>query len=554
MNNSVLKLTLAAILMTPSVLAAQRFIVLSSDTDKFLVEAYGERDWCSSPIRFRMVLRPGSPLAGSAAAQIAVMNRLKKRILHDCPAATRAVTTVAGPGAAAGVFAAGAAEGWAFAPAGQSLLPQAQSRLPPKDSFENPAPSAAPATPVATQSPAPSAPEGTVPPAPRDLNYASAFLAYVQADPAMMRDAGVLRWWASYRYRDDYYQARNQEFRLQPLLERAGRDLAETMKRNDGRLVTIVLRTDFEPYDFQSRRFPVKLRGQQITVNNNDYSVQGAPGSFTIETQDLELIDGLPMERDAAESFAENRTKWGVMNRTIFVATTIRLDGQGFSKNGYAKDLKAAGSLERAVFYNDERATQPFYSLAAPEIEKARKIRAARIEAEKKAEELRIEAEKKAEAARLAEKRRQELQAERESTIRLLAASPVSVRLANWISNWPVDAGARLDDLRSARASALIGGAPVTVKMLIQADSGGRERAKTKWPGHLEIDVPAAQPELRSSGWYLVRGELSAPDANALSAAKLSVVDLYACAKPQCADAADAQAIVDRKLAGAQGR
>lgn len=549
-------------------------------------------------MRLRMFLGMGSPLAGSATAQISVMNRLKKRILHDCPAAVSAELTVNGVGATAGVFRATAANGWIFAlaaPASSSpsaTAPAVASRarpspfpglsLPPEPAVNGapgftPAPSdmpdipeppgpppsaassaapdrAAPGVAANSAAPLPAAPlpsaANAIGPAPRDVGYASALLAYLQANPEMARNAGVIRWWTSYRYPNEYFQAKYQEFKLQPLLERASQDLAETIKRNGGRLVTVLLRSDLEPYDFPTRRFPLKLKGQEIFLNNNDvFAAGGAPGGFTIETRDLDLIDGIPMDRAAAESFAEKRTQYGSMNRVIYVAATLRLDGKAFAPNGYAGQMKTSGALESVVFYNDSHGTQPVYRLATAEIEAARKERAARIDAERKAQEARLAAEKKAEEARLAEQRRQEALAARESNIRSLAASPAEVRLANWISALPISLLRRLDDLRSARGVALGGGAPVTVSMLIQTTSGGRNGVATQWPGHLEIDVPEKLPALEPDRWYLLRGNLSVPDEKGLPPARLSAVDLYACAQAQCADATDVQALVDRNMA-----
>lgn len=588
MRSSFLTLAAAAGLIASSAMAAQRSVVFSSDKDRLVVESYGGADRCASPMRFRMILGSGSPLAGSAAGQISAMNRLKKRILHDCPAAASAEITVNGVGATGGVFRATAANGWIFAlvaptPASPPAVasraqpsPFPDLSLPPEPaangaSGSTPAPSDMPDIPeppnppsaASSAAPAPAASAGVAAasqppspspvappphaatdatgPAPREIGYASALLAYLQVKPEMARNDGVVRWWASYRYPNEYFQVKYQEFKLQPLLDRASRDLAETIKRNDGRLVTALLASEIESYDFQTRRFPLKLKGDEIHLNNNDvFAAGGAPGGFTIETRDLDLIDGVPMDRASAESFAEKRTQYGRMNRGIYIAATLRLDGREFTPNGYADQMKTSGALESVVVYGDKQGAQPIYRLGATEIEAMRKERAARIEAEKKAE-----------AARLAEQRRQEALAARASTIRSLAASPAEVRLANWISALPISLDVRLDDLRSARGAALGGGAPFKVRMLIQAKSGGRSGVATVWPGHLKIDVPEQTPALEPDRWYLVRGDFSVPEEKGLPDARLSAVDLYACAKPQCADATDVEALVDRNAAAA---
>ena len=78
--------------------------------------------------------------------------------------------------------------------------------------------------------------------------------------------------------------------------------------------------------------------------------------------------------------------------------------------------------------------------------------------------------------------------------------------------------------------------------------SGGREVA-TAWPGLLTVTVPPGQPRLKNGGWYLVEGRLDVPPGNDLPAARLQAHAVFACTRPQCADATDPAAVVDRKLA-----
>ena len=128
--------------------------------------------------------------------------------------------------------------------------------------------------------------------------------------------------------------------------------------------------------------------------------------------------------------------------------------------------------------------------------------------------------------------------------------SQTTTRLANFLSTDPVNFYARLDSLRSARTASILAAKPVNVQMLVQMDSSGHDKVATEWPGQLQVTVPESLPALKSSGWYLIRGQLSVPDGDDLPVAQLIAEDLYACTQPKCAEAADPTTIVDRKIAG----
>jgi hypothetical protein len=144
--------------------------------------------------------------------------------------------------------------------------------------------------------------------------------------------------------------------------------------------------------------------------------------------------------------------------------------------------------------------------------------------------------------------RQQQLRAQRDTLIQNLSNRPLSVRLANFMSTEGVNGALHLSSLRDARGRALVSGKPVPVVMLIQADASGRDQVRTAWPGHMRVTVPQGQAELKSSGWLLVRGVLSA-EMDGDKDDVLSAEIVYACAQEKCADAAEPTAIVDRKLA-----
>jgi len=247
------------------------------------------------------------------------------------------------------------------------------------------------------------------------------------------------------------------------------------------------------------------------------------------------------MDNVAAETFAEKRTQYGRINRTIRFSVTVKLDSADFTKNSWGV-ITASGTLDTAAFLVDKDDTKILYQLTQSELQRMREAKAA---------EEAVAA--KAEADRQAEIRRQQAMARRDQDILTLSQASSSVKLANVISDSQIDYGQHLDNLRSARAEAIIRGQQVAVSMLVQMDESGRNEVATEWPGHLQVTVPESQPELKSSGWYLVRGLLSVPDGDSLPPAALVANAVYACAQPKCVDATDATTIVDRKLTAMNG-
>jgi len=539
-------LAAAAILAVaaPMAFADDQYLMATSTIHKLRVTAEGGPAWCQPVVHLHLVLEPGSPDAGSTARQIAVMNLLKTPITRDCKAATTAELTVSGPGAVAGRFIATAGGGWAFAavpPSSATAAPAALPQpLPPPRVVVKPPPSPVqPQVPAQAQAAAPA----PIPALPRDYNYAGALLAYIHTNPSLARDPKILRWWAAYRYFREYQKVWNQEFKIQPLLEQAKEDLAQTLAQRNGQLVTVLINSQFGTYDFSRHQFPIMLNAQQVSVSNPipASGIQGIPITFVFKVPDLDSITVLPMEPVAAQIFEEKRTRWGNVDRQIAIAVTIKLDASGFTPTW--GNLVAAGTLESATIFANARGEQPLYEISSAELGRMRAERAAQKAALAKAE-----------AERQAELRRQQLMAQRQQNIQFLSNSSASTKMANWISDRPLDYSARLNNLRWARAAALISGRPTAVRMLVQMDSSGRAEVETRWPGHLLVNVPEEQPEMKASEWYLVQGYLKVPDGDSLPAAQLAATSVYACTQPKCADATDATAIVDRKIAALGGR
>lgn len=536
---SIASLAAAGALGLSAPVSADEYLLATSKTHKLQILADGGASWCGQNLKLRMVLEAGSPDTGNPASQIDMMNRLKSPITNDCKAAASADLTVVDSGKPGTAYRATAAGGWVFAAAPAGAADTQTAAMPPVA-----APAAAasmPAntqTPAGVQSPAMAAP-AKIEPLPQDMNYWSGLLRWVHDNPGIDQDDAILNLWAFHRYENEYRAARNDEFKLQPLLQRARTDLADALHQGNIERVTVAIHTELDSYDFAKQRFPLSLGDiHQVSYREPCCDFQKAPIDFVVTLEDLDILNGLPMDPAAAKKFTESRTRWGSVDRTVYIAVIVKLHDGGFQNNNLDQAV-APGSVDSAVFYADEQMKKPLFQVSAEDFARLREVR----DAEKAAAA-------KAAAEHEAEQRRQQLMAQREQNIRDLTSLSPSIRLANFISAGDLNYRVSLDNLRNARSTALIGEKPVQVSMLVQADGNGRRDVATRWPGLLDVTSPGGQPEMKASGWYLVRGLLNVPNGNGLPAAQLMAEEIYACTQPKCADAADATAVVDRKLAG----
>lgn len=539
--------------------AAEDYVLAVSKAHSLRILAEGGADaWCSENVRLRMVLDAGSPDLGNEAAQIAMMNRLKTPISNDCKAATSADLTVVEPEKPEAAYRATASGGWVFAavasPAASSVGASASADAQSTSPSPSPAPAGAAVEAQASEAQASGAPSSVVPAQPAEpsalapvvegqagegqpvMDYWLALLFWLKNNPAFARDDEILRLWAFHENPDAYNAVRNQEFKLQPLLQKAGDDIAEAVKKTDFDHVKVAVNAVFGIYVPETQGF-------LLTASVDDMffvpccGFRKAPGVFMTSLKELDLIRSLPMKPDAARSFEERRTNYGNVDRSLRVVATVGLTYSGTSPDGRDGGV-IRGTIQNAVVYGDEKMTEPVFSFDAGDI--------ARWQEEKEKEK----ADAAKEQARIqAEKHREQFMAERDENMKELASASQSIRMMNFISTGELNYRRELDNIRNARAWALLDEEPIEVAMLVQASSSGRKQVETKWPGVLRVTVPDGQPELKSSQWYLVQGTFSVPDTDGLPDAELVASDIYACTQAECAEAADPAAIMDRKTA-----
>ena len=249
---------------------------------------------------------------------------------------------------------------------------------------------------------APDAPHSPV--KPRDVWYPSALLQFVHDNVALAEDDAVIRWWAAYRFEKEFRLFNGQEFKLQPVLERARKDLLESLVQANTREVTILVSAQIGTYDFKAQRFPISLDLSQgaVTLSTRRATVShgchlvlcraaAAATGITLKVDDLNLIFVLPMDSGSAQDFVEKRTGiGGSVNRSVVIVLTVKLDGVGF-KSWFNSGAAGTGVLESAAFFPDQQLARPLYVLAEPDLDWMRAAKAAakaaQMAAQAKAEE-----------------------------------------------------------------------------------------------------------------------------------------------------------------------
>jgi hypothetical protein len=486
--------------------------------------------WCASAVNLKVALNDNSVLIGPLmkANRAAFAVRIGSVITQQCPMARTATVQFIKSSDQSQVDLQAIvrnSSGWTSVAAAPPVMNASASPLPPPQ--------------VAAAVPSPITPPREVTPVALEVgeDYEGMLVKMLRDNPDLANSDAALRWWAELRFPNEYFPVQNQEFALQPLLAKAKADLTRTIAISDPDRIAIHIQTQFQPYDFAAQRFPVTINGNQFNLSPRYCCApEGLPRTFTVTVAGLDSINGFPMNEADARAFEQHRTVSNSVNRNIWVAVTIKLAPGPVTKDPYS-NFTASGALAAATFYGDSNYAQLVYSVSNAEIARAVAAKAVALAAAAAADR-----------ARQAAAQRQQIAAQRDMYIQQLQYSSASTKLANFILPGPPDLSIHLDSLRAARAAALIAGRPANVTMLIQAYSSGSDEVPTKWPGHLSITTPNGQ-SLISSGWYIVRGALTVPQGNDLPDSNLVATSIYACQKDDCAEAADATAIIDHKLA-----
>ena len=587
---------LASLLATPA--NAETSVIAVSRSQHARVLAQGSPSWCSLTLHLTLELEAGSPDRGDPTAQARLLSRLRRLIETDCPTARQALASVSGEASA--TFVARADGGWNFtipqgSPGPAPVVPE-QKDLAAADlgdkaatvtSLHNafptpvetrhsetpqpfPAPQPAPSVPSPTQraSDVPGTKAGNDVSAsapvtftlPRELNYPSFVVALARTSPGAMNDPETVRYWATHRFPRQFQRVANEEFELQPLLDQARHDLEETIAATPPGRVLVTLSTQFGTYDFPHHRFPISLPGDRLSVSMDPCCQAGdaLPRSFQLDLDGLNAIDGLPMGEAEAQQFAKSRTRYGNVDRSIVLLLTVQLNDAGIGAQQYGQssstgtvkvvDVLAGRNLETIVHRFSATEVAELRMASAKAKADAERLARERQAAEQK-EADRQRAEQRAQQARMqAEQERQQLLSQRQGLTASLARQPLSARLRAFMTPGPYADGRHLDNLREARADAVITRQAWDVVMLVQANGNGRAAVPTSWPGYLAVTVPAGASALAGSQWYLVAGKLAVPSGEDVPPAQLLATEVFACAQATCRDAAEPDAIVERKI------
>lgn len=388
--------------------------------------------------------------------------------------------------------------------------------------------------------------------------YEGLFVQYLRANPQAMSDRNVQLWWADLKFRQEFRQYVNQEFKMAALCERAKEDMADTVNSSDQGAVDVVVKVAFREYNFQNQCFPVNVGKSDITMSNPNSSV-GTPRIFVMRLDGLDAANCLYLNRNSAQDFLQKHMDaHGRGNRDVLLLLRVKVDSSLLDqlKNKAMSEQPMLARLESVTFLEPSRdgrnAPEVIATVSSSQMASLLEERARQKAETDRAEAERREQLKKAEAERLAQWKMEQAKASREHDIAALGARPLQVRLANVLSSGPVNLDLTLANLRAARFRSLIQGKPVSVAMLIQADASGKTEVPTKWPGLLQVTAPDGI-EFKSSAWYLVKGMISTTEGDGLPPSNLVATDAIPCAKDYCQDLGDATAIVDAKLSAAFG-
>jgi hypothetical protein len=541
----------AALALVPSV-------AVSADTKRLAfserlgVEVFALPDsagnWCGARLRLRMEVAPGSPLNDPEELRRFVP-RLAPVFSQECPAAADA--TVEGLAKKDGkpigqTFRAARASSWnavADEPAPARAQAPATSGSPPSQPPALPqAGSAAPSgsSTAAAQPPAPasaSAAATASPPAdtakgadewrwPEINGGMAALLRYLRDNPAVAKSPAVADAWLRTRFADQYRQAYGNEFRMERARLMAIDDIAATAARA-GDTIFLSLGAQLGAYDQSRRAFPLEGLSEQISTSNPLGYVAPAPAAFDLRIEGLAAISELQMGPDDAQRLLESRrSSYGSYDRLVVVALQIRLRDPGFTPAQYGR-VGARAEIVAVRVFADREGKRTLLALSGADVAR-----------------LAGEARERERQKRLAEVRNR-FETERDAMLRALEQMPPDRRMANFLGEERPAYQARLDSIRTARASALLDGG-LDVKLLVQADGDGREKVPTRWPGRLLVDLAEGMPALAGGRWYLVTGRVRLDDVG--GDARLAAGSIHACDKPQCADAADPAEIL-RKMA-----
>ena len=384
------------------------------------------------------------------------------------------------------------------------------------------------------------------------------FVHYLRANPQAIDDKNIQKWWSDLKFRQEFRQYMNQEFKMAALCDKSKDDMANVVRNMDQERVDVSMNVLFKEYDFQKQCFPINVGTGDITISNPNNAV-GVPRNFVLRLDGLDAANCLPLNRERAQLFLQKHMdSHGRGNRELLMDLHVKFDSSLANqlRNKVMAGQPIVARLDSVAFLDPSRDGRSEPDLVAvisnEQMENVLGERAKRKAEADKAETERQEQSRKAEAERQAQWRIEQAKVSRDRDIAALNARPLQVRLANYLTPGPVDLGLALANLRAARFRSLIQGKPGRVVMLIQAGSSGTTDVPTKWPGLLNVTAPDST-EFKASAWYLVQGMVSTGEGDGLPSSCLVATSSISCAKEYCQDLGDATMIVDRKLSTALG-
>ena len=195
-----------------------------------------------------------------------------------------------------------------------------------------------------------------------DFSWDTMVRAAMKLDPDFDYEANVDSWMQVYRqdvwrrYHQDEFAMEEKRQQTIAMMKRAvaGFDLVEE----------ITLQTQFEvaQYDFDKSVFPVKkLSSTNYWYTNSRSRTGSLPYRFRIFFSNPELLQAVPMEKEAARRFVKSRVdRYGRVDRRVTATVRVKVKKPKGNPGDYVVEIQSAR------FYHDKDRTRVLHEFRKP--------------------------------------------------------------------------------------------------------------------------------------------------------------------------------------------
>ncbi len=198
-----------------------------------------------------------------------------------------------------------------------------------------------------------------------EFSYPNMLLAYIKLSPDfdMKAHSGDLlqvfapQQWQQYQH--DEFSLHDKEAanlqRVDGIVKAASPDQIYTIRTN----------ADFGEYDFDAKKFALHpLTSDIFFSQGRPCFCDGIPGQFRVFFDNTDVIDGLPMEADAAKHFLEKRKNGGYVNRQIVMELTFTANAVSTAQNVF-DSVDVRGHIVKAMAIDPVNANKVLWTASA---------------------------------------------------------------------------------------------------------------------------------------------------------------------------------------------